>query len=104
MPKHIYPLKLCPWCKKTPKFYMLMGTKESTEGTYCPYIKCENHECMVMPKTKHVPIRKGQRFDKEVLKIKLDKLIGFWNNDNPMPANEGIELDIEDIANNGGLK
>ena len=99
MPKHIYPLKPCPWCKTTPKFYMMYRVGKKLEDTYLPEIYCENEDCKVHPRSKYVPIRKKQRFDKQIIKDKIERAIGYWNDGNPMIATEGIEIDFEEIAN-----
>lgn len=93
--KHIYPLKPCPWCKKTPRFYMMY------EETWLPHIYCANNDCKVQPKSKYVPIRKKQKIDLQTIKDKIEILIGYWNDNNPMIAHEGIELDYIEIIKEG---
>jgi hypothetical protein len=95
MGKIIYPLKPCPWCRKTPVLYMFMGTDNKLEKTYLPVVKCNNLNCTVQPKTKSVPIRKNQRFDAKIIKIKIERLVAYWNENNPLVATEGFEIDFE---------
>src|SRR5271167_3430894 len=98
MPKHIYPLKPCPWCRKTPKFYMFLGAGGQKQETWLPEIHCSNYECSMVAKTKYIPIRKKQKKDPVVIKEKLERLIARWNDNNPLIATEGIELDFIEIA------
>ena len=79
---------------------MFIGTKSETNDTLLPDVHCKNFYCPVKPKCKYVPIRKQQRFNPIILKEKIEKVIGHWNDDNPMIATEGIELDFDDVAKN----
>ena len=90
--KHIYPLKPCPWCKETPKFFM--GILQ----TWMPCIKCQNDACTVQPKSKYVPIRKKQKENPVILKEKIERVISRWNEDNPMVATEGFAIDFDILA------
>ena len=92
--KKIYPLKCCPWCGCTPKFFMFTPLDE----TWTPRIECKNHYCRVMPKTKFVPIRKKQRENAEILREKIERVIKFWNDGNLGFNNEGFELDYDKIV------
>lgn len=96
--EQIYPVKPCPWCKRTATFYMFYGAKGRLEETFMPKIKCMNGLCTVQPESKPIPIRKKQRFDVDILKIKIEKAIINWNAGNPQVATEGIKLDFEAIA------
>lgn len=98
MPKHIYPLKPCPWCNHTPRFYMLFQAGKEPEKTWLPHIYCENFNCTVQPKAKYVPIRKKQKQAPDILKIKIERAISYWNENNPCVATEGIELDFIEIS------
>jgi len=91
--KYMYPLKICPWCKCTPELYMIYNLE-----TWLPEIRCKNTLCTVQPKTKYIPIRKIQKKDPNIIKSKIERLIDYWNNSNPMIAKEGIELDFNLIA------
>lgn len=98
MVKNLYEIKLCPWCKKTPRFYMFLGFKDKLKETWLPEIECVNSECKVRPKSKYVAIRKMQKKDANIIKIKIEKSIANWNDNNPMIAIEGIELDFDQIS------
>jgi hypothetical protein len=91
--KNIYALKPCPWCGNTPRLYM-----DYDLITWTPLIECVNYCCKVNPKSKYVPIRKKQKKDPNIIKRKLEKLISYWNDNNPCIAKEGIELDFDLIS------
>lgn len=98
MVKHLYPIKPCPWCKKTPRFYMFLGHLNAPVETWLPEIQCRGEGCKVHPKSKYIPIRKKQKANPIIIKEKIEKVIAYWNDDNPMIATEGIELDFEKIV------
>lgn len=86
---YVYGLKPCPWCKHTPTLHMLYDLE-----TWIPQIKCFNLSCRVQPFSKYVPIRKTQKSNPEIIKAKIEKVIGYWNDGNPYIAKEGIELNF----------
>jgi hypothetical protein len=88
-----YPLKTCPWCNATAKFHM-----NCKEKTWLAIIHCPNSQCMVMPKTRYVPIRKNQRRDAAIIRQKVEKVIKYWNDGNLSFKNEGFELDFDKIV------
>jgi len=90
---HIYPLKVCPWCQKTPQFNMFYSAE-----TWLPKIMCINKKCTVQPISKYIPIRKKQKKNPEIIKNKIEKAIDNWNSNNPMDAIQGIKLNFEDVA------
>jgi hypothetical protein len=96
--KHTFALKPCPWCRKTPQLYMLFQFGPTPEETWLPEIRCVNFSCNVKPKTKYVPIRKAQKKDPKIIEEKLKKLVSYWNDGNPLNANEGFQIDFDEIA------
>jgi hypothetical protein len=98
MVKHLYAIKPCPWCKKTPRFYMFLGHRNSPIETWLPEIQCRSDDCKVQPKSKYVAIRKNQKINSIIIKEKIEKAIANWNDNNPMIAIEGIELDFDKIS------
>ena len=91
--KHTYPVKACPWCGKTGSFRM-----DCSDETWTPHIECQKSSCPVGPKSRHVPIRKAQRFDAEKIKAKVERAIGLWNGGNLPFNHEGFELDFDQIV------
>jgi len=94
---HTFALKPCPWCYKTPKFIMYYGWSGKLESTFLPHVYCDNLNCTVQPKAKHVPIRKNQRFCLPTLGDKIQRALHNWNNNLNTLAFEGVNLCFEDI-------
>lgn len=94
--KKLYPLKKCPFCKKTPEFKMWYNIS----STWLPRVMCNNPRCFSNPSSKYVPIRKQQKNDPEILQMKIEKSISIWNDSLDTEATEGIILDFHDIAKN----
>ena len=88
----IYPIRPCPWCKYTPKFIMYLD-----KPTWLPRFRCISECCTVNPESKYVPIRKTSKTCPIRLQEKIEKLIYMWNQNNPIPAREGVEFDFEKI-------
>lgn len=93
--KLIYPIKACPWCNITGRFYLDMSN-----DTWLAYVYCLNPCCTVAPKAKYVPIRKSQRLNYKIIKDKIEKCIENWNSGNLNFNNEGFEIDIYEIIQN----
>jgi len=93
--KRTYPIKPCPWCKKTPKFHMYLSNP-----TWLPEFRCENSDCLVNPKSKYVPIRNTSKKNAESMRIRIEKMINRWNEHNPIEAYEGLIFDFEEIVEN----
>ena len=91
--KEVLIIKPCPWCKKTPKFIMMLDVI-----TWLPYIQCQNHECHVRPKSQYVPIRKSQKYEWSLIREKIRLCIGKWNLENPCKEYEGLEFDFMGIC------
>jgi len=91
--REVLAIAPCPWCKKTPKFIMYLSDR-----TWLPKLTCVNDKCLVQPCSKSVPIRKKQKFNKEVIREKISLMISRWNIDNPLKAVEGCEFDWEEIS------
>ena len=89
--KVIIPLKPCPWCKKTPYFYLIVS-----DVTWNPKIYCDNGECDVNPEVT-IPICKTSKTDIELFKMKIYMLFIKWNQGNDYPAYEGKEIDFEEF-------
>lgn len=70
------------------------------DKVWLPEVRCENYECKVRPKAKYVPIRKKQKLNKEIIKIKFEMSIAYWNDGNLMAATEGFEVDYDSIVEN----
>lgn len=87
----------CPWCKKTPRFWIFMGSGE----TYLIEIECINENCSVKPKGKIVPIRKSQKKSPNEIQQRIIRCLNFWNKDNPIPAYEAIKISPQKIAAEG---
>jgi hypothetical protein len=66
--------------------------------TWLPHIECLNVNCNVRPKSKPIPIRKGQRGSHAWLLIKIHRAVKLWNDTNLSFKNEGFELDLQKIA------
>jgi hypothetical protein len=95
--KHIYPLKVCPFCKQTPTIEMYLN-----QETWLPKVKCKNPHCEFQPSTKYIPIRKTQKQSYETCKFKIENVIYNWNMNCPMEAKEGIEIDYEQMIKYNG--
>jgi hypothetical protein len=93
--KRIFAIKPCPWCKKTPTFYMILD-----RDTWLPQLKCLNGACDVQPFSKYIPIRKDQKYSAPIIHVKIQDMIKKWNDNNPMTATEGIEFNFQEIADN----
>lgn len=85
-------IKPCPWCKKTPSFCMFLN-----DLTWTPRLEC-NNICNVSPKSKYVPIRKKQKYNAEIIKEKIIRMIMMWNENSPINAYEALSFDFEKIA------
>lgn len=91
--KIVIPIAPCPWCRKTPKFRMYLALT-----TWTPKLQCENEKCLVKPESKYISIRKKQRYNPEIIKQKIEKMISQWNTNAPYNPYEGFEFDFEEIA------
>ena len=85
-------LKPCPWCRKTPDIFMPI-----VEDTWCWEIQCNNQDCWMKPKTRHVAIRKTTKKEFIAFHAKIDRLAHIWNGGNPMKAYEMKVIDLEEI-------
>jgi len=92
----IYPIKPCPWCKKTPYFSM-----DYNRETWLPKFLCINQSCSVKPISQYVAIRNTSKVSIARLKMKFEQLINDWNETNPCIAYEGMDFDFEEIAREG---
>ena len=93
--KEIMKVCPCPWCKTTPK--LIMNLEDST---WIPYLRCENPNCSVNPKSKHVSIRKNQKYHLPDLHSKMKNMINAWNAQNPIDAKEGFVFDFKELIKN----
>ena len=65
--------------------------------TWLLTISCQNLDCGIQPKTKYVPIRKGQRTCANSIKEKVSRVVDRWNEVDSLSKGEGFELSIERI-------
>lgn len=61
-------------------------------------LKCNSQECYVNPHSRHVSIRKNQKYRWEYVGAKIRRMIGRWNTNNPYRATSGMEFDFHAIA------
>ena len=66
--------------------------------TWTPHLQCDEASCKVRPKSQYVPIRKKQIYCADIIRVKIRKMIDWWNEENPYKAIQGFEFDFEDIA------
>lgn len=99
-----FPLKPCPWCKKTPQLQMPLDPKMErgyTRGwiekdeTWIWKIYCN---CEVNIEAK-VSIRKTSKSNQFRLLTKLNALVDKWNAGNPEKAYEKKVIDLRKIPN-----
>lgn len=69
--------------------------------TWLPHIACQNTYCAIKPKTAYKPIRKTGKCCPLNIKYKLSILFQNWNKENDYEAYEGVELDVEAMAQKG---
>jgi hypothetical protein len=96
----IYAIKACPWCKNPPSMCYLDLNSE----TWMPFLECRNTMCGVQPKSKYIPIRKGQKKVLSILMFKFKASIDNWNNGNPMNASWNISINYADMINFGATR
>ncbi len=68
------------------------------DETWMPHFQCVNSTCNINPKSKYISIRKNQKKNPEVIKMKFERCISYWNNNNPTVAYEGILLNFTSIS------
>ena len=96
--KVVYPLAPCPWCKNLPSIHFYF-----TQGTWLPKIICKSSVCRVNPESKPQVIRKTCKVDIIRLKKKISDLFQSWNDQNPIIAKEGKEIDFDHIVMMGKI-
>ncbi len=90
-----FVVKPCPWCKKTPGLWMPIE-----EETWSWFIRCDNPECSVEPRSKHVNFRNTAKTSVARFIAKVDELIGSWNKGNDLAPIEKKSVCIDKIARN----
>lgn len=89
-----YIVSPCPWCEKTPKFFLQCEGK-----TWIWYLKCCNYECKMSPKSKHCSIRKNGKKMIGVMFKKLCNVVYAWNYGNKEKAYEKTIVDFSNALN-----
>lgn len=101
-----FPLKPCPWCKKTPVLDMPLDQKMEREydrewidkhETWVWKIFCN---CWVSSEAK-VSIRKTSKTEPKRFMNKLNELVDKWNAHNPEKVYEKKMIDLRKIPNLG---
>lgn len=92
--KETIPVCPCPWCEVTPSFVMMINN-----DTWTPHVACVNPKCSVQPKSKYISIRRAQRFDMDIIYVKIKTAMKNWNHNNPKKATVGFEFAWQEIVN-----